>query len=324
MKTVGIIGGSGYTGGELLRLVINHPSLILDFIYSTTRPGDLVSETHQDLLGQVELKFTDQVNTKVDVIFLCLGHGNSLKFLENNPFSDATFIIDLSNDFRLKKDAKFKQREFVYGLPEINKIAIKKAKSIANPGCFATAIQLALLPLANANKLNSAIHVNATTGSTGAGVVNSAKSHFSWRNNNLSWYKPFTHQHLGEIEETLNQVQGKNTDVLFLPQRGDFTRGIFATAYTFFDGNLNDAFKLYEDFYKIAPFTQVSKKEVHLKLVINSNQCFLHLHKHNNQLLVTSIIDNLIKGASGQALQNLNLMMGWEENLGLQLKTSIF
>ncbi len=324
MKTVGIIGGSGYTGGELLRLVINHPSLILDFIYSTTRPGDLVSETHQDLLGQVELKFTDQVNTKVDVIFLCLGHGNSLKFLENHPFSDATFIIDLSNDFRLKKDAKFKQREFVYGLPEINKIAIKKAKSIANPGCFATAIQLALLPLANANKLNSAIHVNATTGSTGAGVVNSATSHFSWRNNNLSWYKPFTHQHLWEIEETLNQVQGKNTDVFFLPQRGDFTRGIFATAYTFFDGNLNDAFKLYEDFYKIAPFTQVSKKEVHLKLVINSNQCFLHLHKHNNKLLVTSIIDNLIKGASGQALQNLNLMMGWEENLGLQLKTSIF
>ena len=324
MKTVGIIGGSGYTGGELLRLVINHPKLVLDFIYSTTRSGTFVSETHQDLLGQVDLKFTKRVNTEVDVLFLCLGHGNSLTFLENYIFSDGTFIIDLSNDFRLKKDAKFNGREFIYGLPEINRTAIKKTKSIANPGCFATAIQLALLPLANENKLNSGIHINATTGSTGAGVGNSDTSHFSWRNNNLSWYKPFTHQHLAEIEETLNQAQEKNTDILFLPQRGDFTRGIFATAYTFFDGNLNEAFNLYEGFYKNAPFTQVSKKEVHLKLVINSNLCFLHLHKHNDQLLITSIIDNLIKGASGQALQNLNLMMGWKENLGLQLKTSIF
>ena len=324
MKTVGIIGGSGYTGGELLRLVINHPKLVLDFIYSTTRSGTFVSETHQDLLGQVDLKFTKRVNTEVDVLFLCLGHGNSLTFLENYTFSDDTFIIDLSNDFRLKKDAKFNGREFIYGLPEINRTAIKKTKSIANPGCFATAIQLALLPLANENKLNSSIHINATTGSTGAGVGNSDTSHFSWRNNNLSWYKPFTHQHLAEIEETLNQAQEKNTDILFLPQRGDFTRGIFATAYTFFDGTLNEAFNLYEGFYKNAPFTQVSKKEVHLKLVINSNLCFLHLHKHNDQLLITSIIDNLIKGASGQALQNLNLMMGWKENLGLQLKTSIF
>ena len=324
MKTVGIIGGSGYTGGELLRLVINHPKLVLDFIYSTTRYGTFVSETHQDLLGQVDLKFTKRVNTEVDVLFLCLGHGNSLTFLENYTFSDGTFIIDLSNDFRLKKDAKFNGREFIYGLPEINRTAIKKTKSIANPGCFATAIQLALLPLANENKLNSSIHINATTGSTGAGVGNSNTSHFSWRNNNLSWYKPFTHQHLAEIEETLNQAQEKNTDILFLPQRGDFTRGIFATAYTFFDGTLNEAFNLYEGFYKNAPFTQVSKKEVHLKLVINSNLCFLHLHKHNDQLLITSIIDNLIKGASGQALQNLNLMMGWKENLGLQLKTSIF
>ena len=324
MKTVGIIGGSGYTGGELLRLVVHHPSLILDFVYSSTRPGTFIDETHQDLLGQFELKFTDQINTDVDILFLCLGHGNSSKFLKNYTFSNSTIIIDLSNDFRLKKDSKINEREFVYGLPEINRTAIKKARSIANPGCFATAIQLALLPLASRNKLNNAIHVNATTGSTGAGVSSSATTHFSWRNNNLSWYKPFTHQHLGEVKETLHQAQGKNTEIIFLPQRGNFTRGIFATAYTFFEENLDDAYEIYQEFYKNAPFTQVSKKELHLKLVINSNQCFLHLHKFNDKLLITSVIDNLIKGASGQAIQNLNIMMGWEERLGLQLKTSIF
>ena len=249
---------------------------------------------------------------------------NSSKFLKNHTFSNSTIIIDLSNDFRLKKDSKINEREFVYGLPEINRTAIKKARSIANPGCFATAIQLALLPLASRNKLNNAIHINATTGSTGAGVSSSATTHFSWRNNNLSWYKPFTHQHLGEVKETLHQAQGKNTEIIFLPQRGNFTRGIFATAYTFFEENLDDAYEIYQEFYKNAPFTQVSKKELHLKLVINSNQCFLHLHKHNDKLLITSVIDNLIKGASGQAIQNLNIMMGWEERLGLQLKTSIF
>ena len=324
MKTVGIIGGSGYTGGELLRLVVHHPSLKLDFVYSSTRPGTFIDETHQDLLGQFELEFTDQINTEVDILFLCLGHGNSSKFLKNHTFSNSTIIIDLSNDFRLKKDSKINEREFVYGLPEINRTSIKKAISIANPGCFATAIQLALLPLASRNKLNNAIHINATTGSTGAGVSSSATTHFSWRNNNLSWYKPFTHQHLAEVKETLDQAQGKNTEIIFLPQRGNFTRGIFATAYTFFEENLDDAHKIYQEFYKNAPFTQVSKKELHLKLVINSNQCFLHLHKHNDKLLITSVIDNLIKGASGQAIQNLNIMMGWEETLGLQLKTSIF
>ncbi|MGB0366005.1 MAG: N-acetyl-gamma-glutamyl-phosphate reductase [Flavobacteriaceae bacterium] len=324
MKTVGIIGGSGYTGGELIRLVINHPALTLDFVYSSTRPGTPISETHQDLLGQLELGFTDQINTEVEVLFLCLGHGNSSAFLEQHTFSSQTIIIDLSNDFRLMKDAFFGGRDFVYGLPEINRAAIEKATAIANPGCFATAIQLALLPLAKAKKINNTVHINATTGSTGAGVGLSATSHFSWRNNNISWYKPFTHQHLGEISETLKQAQGEETELLFLPQRGDFTRGIFVTAYTSFDGTIEEAYALYETFYQDAPFTQVSKKEVHLKLVVNSNQCFLHLHKHKNQLLITSVIDNLIKGASGQAIQNLNIMMGWEENLGLQLKTSIF
>ena len=324
MKSVGIIGGSGFTGGELIRLVLNHPALELNFVYSTTRPGTPVSDTHHDLLGQTSLAFTSEINPQVAVLFLCLGHGNSAAFLAENSFSDETLIIDLSNDFRLEKDQTFQGRTFVYGLPEINRTAIENATAIANPGCFATAIQLALLPLAKAGKIKDTVHINATTGSTGAGVSLSPTTHFTWRNNNLSWYKPFTHQHLGEIGETLHQLQGKTPDVLFLPQRGDFTRGIFATAYTPYDGTLEEAYALYENFYATTPFTQVSKKEVHLKLVNNTNQCFLHLHKHNDQLLITSVIDNLIKGASGQAIQNLNLMMGWEETLGLQLKSSIF
>jgi len=324
MKTVGIIGGSGYTGGELIRLVVNHPALALDFVYSTTRPGTPISNTHQDLLGTLNLNFTDKINPKIEVLFLCLGHGNSSAFLEKHSFSSSTIIIDLSNDFRLNADAHFSGREFIYGLPETNKEAIEKATAIANPGCFATAIQLALLPLAKAAKLTETVHVNATTGSTGAGVSLSPTTHFTWRNNNLSWYKPFTHQHLGEISETIGQLQGNEVDVLFLPQRGDFTRGIFASAYTKFEGSLKEAYALYNKFYKDAPFTQVATKEVNLKLVVNTNQCFLHLHKHGDQLLITAVIDNLIKGASGQAIQNLNLIMGWEETLGLQLKASIF
>ena len=324
MKTVGIIGGSGYTGGELIRLVINHPALALDFVYSTTRPGTPISDTHHDLLGQLDLNFTDKINAEVDVLFLCLGHGNSAAFLAENSFAASTLIIDLSNDFRLEKDAQFGGRNFVYGLPEINKAEIEKANAIANPGCFATAIQLALLPLAKAKLLQHTVHINATTGSTGAGVSLSPTTHFTWRNNNLSWYKPFTHQHLGEIGETLGATQEATTELLFLPHRGDFSRGIFATVYTPFNDSLEQAYALYEAFYRNAPFTQVSKKEVHLKLVVNSNQCFLHLHKHKDQLLITTVIDNLVKGASGQAIQNLNLMMGWEETLGLQLKSSIF
>lgn len=324
MKRVGIIGGSGYTGGELIRLVVNHPKLILEFVYSTTRPGTAITDTHQDLLGSTDLLFTNQIQADIDVLFLCLGHGNSAAFLEANPFSAHTLIIDLSNDFRLTADAKFKGYDFIYGLPESNREAIKKAKAIANPGCFATAIQLALLPLAASRLLNTTVHVNAITGSTGAGVGLSPTTHFSWRNNNISWYKPFVHQHLGEIGETLEQHQGEKTDLLFLPQRGDFTRGIFATAYTPFSGSEEEAYTLYSNFYKEAPFTQVAKKPIHLKLVLNTNQCFLHLHKHKEVLLVTAVIDNLIKGASGQAIQNLNINMGWEEHLGIQLKPNIF
>ena len=324
MKTAGIIGGSGYTGGELLRLVLNHPGLTLDFVYSTTRPGFPLSETHPDLLGSTSINFTDQVNLEVSVVFLCLGHGNSSKFLEQNKFSEQTLIIDLSNDFRLSAESEFMGRTFVYGLPERNKEAIEQATAIANPGCFATAIQLALLPLATAKKLTNSIHVNATTGSTGAGVGLSATAHFSWRNNNMSWYKPFTHQHLGEIGESINELQGSATTMHFLPQRGDFTRGIFATAYTAFDGSIEKAVALYSDYYANDPFTHVSKQEIALKQVINSNNCFLHLHLHEGTLLITSVIDNLIKGASGQAIQNMNLIYGWEEGLGLNLKASTF
>ena len=324
MKTAGIIGGSGYTGGELLRLVLNHPGLTLDFVYSTTRPGFPLSQTHPDLLGSTSINFTDQVNLEVSVVFLCLGHGNSSKFLEQNKFSEQTLIIDLSNDFRLSAESEFMGRTFVYGLPERNKEAIEQATAIANPGCFATAIQLALLPLATAKKLTNSIHVNATTGSTGAGVGLSATAHFSWRNNNMSWYKPFTHQHLGEIGESINELQGSATTMHFLPQRGDFTRGIFATAYTAFDGSIEEAVELYTDYYANDPFTHVSKQEIALKQVINSNNCFLHLHLHEGTLLITSVIDNLIKGASGQAIQNMNLIYGWEEGIGLNLKASTF
>lgn len=319
MKKVGIIGGSGYTGGELIRLVVNHPALLLDFVYSTSRPGTPLYDTHVDLLGRSELSFTDNINSEVDIVFLCVGHGKSVGFLEEHKFSSQTIIIDLSNDFRLKKDAQFQDYDFVYGLPEYKKNKIQGAKAIANPGCFATAIQLALLPLAKEGLIKEAIHINATTGSTGAGVGLSSTGHFSWRNNNVSWYKPFEHQHLREIRETL-----KDPKIFFLPQRGNFTRGIFASCYTPFEESIKQAENLYRDYYNSHIFTHVSAKEIALKQVVNTNNCVLHLHKYEDQLLVTSTIDNLLKGASGQAIQNLNLIMGWEEDLGLQLKASIY
>jgi len=323
MKKVGIIGGSGYTGGELIRLVLQHPALELEFVFSTTRVGEPITSAHPDLLGRTDLVFTGTVNPEIDVLFLCLGHGKSSGFLTTHAFSEQTLIIDLGNDFRLAEAASFKGRSFIYGLPELQKEKIEKATAIANPGCFATAIQLALLPLAQSKKYAETVHINATTGSTGAGVGLSPTSHFSWRNNNLSWYKPFTHQHLGEIHRTLEQLNAP-AKLYFLPQRGDFTRGIFATAYTSFEGSLEEAYALYEDFYSSAAFTQVSREPLSLKTVVNTNNCFLHLHLHENTLLVTSCIDNLIKGASGQAIQNTNLMMGWEETLGLELKATVF
>ncbi|NNK74630.1 MAG: N-acetyl-gamma-glutamyl-phosphate reductase [Maribacter sp.] len=324
MIKVGIIGGSGYTGGELIRILLNHSKTQVDFVYSTTRAGKKISIAHPDLIGLTEMNFTGEVNLNVDVVFLCLGHGNSTKFLNENSFTEGTKIIDLSNDFRLKNDAVLNEKRFIYGLPELNKTAIEKSNYIANPGCFATAIQLALLPLAKANVLNNQVHANAVTGSTGAGVSPSGTTHFSWRNNNVSWYKPFTHQHLAEINETLKGLQENTGEIIFLPNRGNFTRGIFATAYTRFKGSEKEAKQLFNDFYKGAEFTQIAEQPINLKQVVNTNQCHIHLHKHEETLLITSALDNLLKGASGQAVQNMNLMFGLKENEGLQLKAGVY
>ena len=324
MIKAGIIGGSGYTGGELIRILLNHSEVVIDFVYSTTRAGKPISSAHADLLGTLDLNFTGAINADVDVVFLCLGHGNSTKFLGEHTFSEATKIIDLSNDFRLQKDAILMGKNFVYGLPELYKKEIQEAKFIANPGCFATAIQLALLPLAKAELLGAAVHVNAVTGSTGAGVSPSGTTHFSWRNNNVSWYKPFTHQHLGEINESLKSLQKHSGELFFLPTRGNFARGIFATAYTKFEGSEEEAIQLYKDFYAEAAFTQIAAAPIHLKHVVNTNQCHIHLHKHEDTLLITSAIDNLLKGASGQAVQNMNLVFGFEENEGLKLKAGVY
>lgn len=325
MIKVGIVGGAGYTAGELIRLLVNHSQVELDFVYSTSNAGNYIYQVHQDLLGTLDLKFTDEVNFNVDVLFLCLGHGNSTAFLENNSFSDTTRIIDLSNDFRLHADAVFQGKEFVYGLPELQKEKIKSASNIANPGCFATSIELALLPLANAGLLNSSVHINATTGATGAGVSPGATTHFAWRDNNFSVYKAFTHQHLGEIGESLKGLQSSfDQELFFIPNRGNFSRGIFTSIYLKFDKSLEEAFQLFEDFYKDAAFTHVSKSPIHLKQVVNTNNCFLHLQKHEGMLLVTSEIDNLLKGASGQAIQNMNLMFNLNEKEGLNLKATSF
>lgn len=342
MIQIGIIGGSGYTGGELIRLLIHHPAVEINFVYSRTKAGEPLYKAHEDLLGTTGLCFTDRVDPTIDVVFLCLGHGHSKDFLEKNPFSEATKIIDLSTDFRAQANAMFLGKTFVYGLPEKNKSAIENADYIANPGCFATALQLALLPLAKAQKLSHPVHINGTTGSTGAGVLPGETTHNSWRNNNLSWYKAFNHQHLGEVREQLFEkviAVGKNTSVVsdsavatrtelppfyFIPNRGAFSRGIFATLYTEYEGAIEEAKALYKTYYEGAPYTHLSEFPIDLKQVTNTNQCHIHLHKHENQLLITVAIDNLLKGASGQAVQNMNLIFGWEETLGLQLKANRF
>ena len=325
MLEIGIIGGAGYTAGELIRLLLNHPKANINFVYSTSNAGNKLHKVHKDLIGSTEISFTSQINTKVDTLFLCLGHGNSTIFLENNNFSKNTKIIDLSNDFRLLADKNLGGKDFVYGLPELDKTVIKTAKYIANPGCFATALQLAILPLAAKGLLNNDIHINAVTGATGAGTSLSATTHFTYRDNNFSHYKAFNHQHLGEINQTVNQLQANfNAEINFVPNRGNFSRGIFATTYTKYDGSLDDAIKIYKEYYKDAAFTFVSDEEIHLKQVVNTNKCLIHLAKHGTKLLITSAIDNLLKGASGQAVQNLNLMYDFEETLGLNLKASYF
>jgi N-acetyl-gamma-glutamyl-phosphate reductase len=325
MITIGIIGGSGYTAGELIRILMFHPNAKLDFVYSTTNAGKPLSIAHHDLLGDIEMNFTNEINPNVDVVFLCLGHGKSISFLENNHFSNETKIIDLGNDFRLIKDKNFNGKSFVYGLPELNKTEIKNAQYIANPGCFATAIQLALLPLASHELLTDDVHINATTGSTGAGVTPSETTHFSWRNNNMSHYKAFTHQHLGEINQSVNQLQNDySNELIFVPNRGDFARGIFATLYTTVDESLEDLVLKYQEFYKNQPFVTVTTTEINMKQVVQTNKCIISLLKKGNRLLITSVIDNLTKGASGQAIQNMNLMFGLDESSGLHLKPSGF
>ena len=325
MLEVGIIGGAGYTAGELIRLLLHHPETTINFVYSTSNAGNKLHKIHQDLIGSTEISFTDKINTEIDLLFLCLGHGNSTSFLENNQFSTNTKIIDLSNDFRLLADKNFDQKEFVYGLPELQKEKIKKAQYIANPGCFATALQLAILPLAAHKLLSNDIHINAVTGATGAGTSLSATTHFTWRDNNFSHYKAFNHQHLDEIYQTINQLDTNfDSQVNFMPNRGNFSRGIFATTYTKFEGSIEEAKKIYEEYYSDAAFTFVSDNDIHMKQVVNTNKCILHLAKHGNKLLITSTIDNLLKGASGQAVQNMNLMFGFKETLGLNLKANYF
>lgn len=322
MIKAGIIGGAGYTAGELIRILINHPQVELVFVNSTSNAGNKLTDVHGGLLGETDMSFTDQLPyNKIDVLFFCTAHGDTKKFLDANDIPNHLKIIDLSTDYRHKAVGN----KFIYGLPELNKEEIKQSSYVANPGCFATAIQLGLLPLAKANKLTSEIHVNAITGSTGAGVKPSATSHFSWRENNISVYKAFEHQHLTEIKQSLNQLQVNfNGDINFIPVRGNFTRGIFVSTYLNYDGTIEDAEKLYKDYYKDNPFTIISDKNIDLKQVVNTNKCVLHLEKHGNKLLILSCIDNLVKGASGQAVHNMNLIFGLEETIGLNLKASAF
>ena len=324
---IGIIGGAGYTGGELIRLLINHPASDIVFINSRSNAGKPVSDIHQDLLGETKLTFSEDLsglNNGVDVLFLCLGHGESRKFLTENTIGDKVKIIDLANDFRLGKNSVIGNRKFVYGLPELNKEEIKKADNIANPGCFATTIQLGLLPLAKAGLLEE-IYTTGITGSTGAGQSLSATSHFSWRANNIQAYKTLTHQHLGEIGESFLQLQPKGAiDLNFVPWRGDFTRGIFISSTVNCNMSAEELAILYKDFYKGAAFTFLSNQPIFLKQVVNTNKAIIQLEKVGSKLVVHSIADNLLKGASGQAVQNMNLMFGLDEKMGLRLKAAGF
>lgn len=315
--SVGIIGGAGYTAGELIRILLVHPFAELKYIQSGSNNGALISSVHTDLLGDTDLVFSDVDLSKIEVLFLCSGHGKSIEYLTNSSIPENLKIIDLSHDFRLKRAGN----DFVYGLPELNRSQIVKAKRVANPGCFATAIQLALLPLASAGLLFDEIHVNAITGSTGAGQAPTKTSHFSWRDNNLSVYKAFEHQHLGEIGESLVQAQPNFKKALnFIPVRGNHTRGIFVMAYTKFEGTLAEAMNIYTSFYATHPFVNVATENPDLKQVVNTNKGLVYLEKHGDKLMILSCIDNLLKGASGQAVQNMNLMFGFDERSGLSLK----
>ncbi len=326
MIKAGIIGGAGYTGGELIRLLINHPEVEIVFIHSRSNAGKFVYQVHSDLIGDTDLVFTNEISQDIDVLFLCLGHGESTKFLNENTFEASIKIIDLANDFRLRNDRiqKSFNRSFVYGLPELNKEEIKTAANIANPGCFATTIQLGLLPLAKAGLLSD-IYTTGITGSTGAGQSLTPTSHFSWRANNVQAYKTLTHQHLGEIGETIDQLQpGSQIELSFVPWRGDFTRGIFVSSTIHCDLSLEELYILFDDFYKGQPFTQISRTPIFLKQIVNTNKAVIQLEKAGSKLVIHSATDNLLKGASGQAVQNMNLLFGLDETAGLRLNSIVF
>jgi N-acetyl-gamma-glutamyl-phosphate reductase len=321
---VGIMGGAGYTGGELIRLLIQHPQVSINFVHSKSNAGKPVYAVHQDLLGSTSLVFADLINEDIDVLFLCFGHGESKKFLTETTIPEHVKIIDLANDFRLTNDATIGSRTFTYGLPELNLSSIQQANNIANPGCFATAIQLGLLPLATKG-LVADVYTTGITGSTGAGQSLAATSHFSWRANNIQAYKTLSHQHLKEINQSLEQAQ-KDTkaNVHFVPWRGDFTRGIFVSSTVSTSLSLEELYALFEAFYADAPFTIVSREQISLKQVVNTNKCLIHLEKENEKVVIHSAIDNLLKGASGQAIENMNIMFNFERTTGLQLKPSAF
>ena len=321
---IGIVGGAGYTGGELLRVLLRHPNAHIAFVHSTSNAGEPVSKVHADLLGDTELNFASKLDPNIDVLFLCVGHGDAKKFLTANEIKSSIKIIDLSQDFRLAATSSIGDKQFVYGLPELQREKIKEANYIANPGCFATAIQLGLLPLA-AKGLLQDVYTTGITGSTGAGQGLASTSHFSWRANNIQAYKTLQHQHLNEIGESLATLQGnQNAEVNFVPWRGDFTRGIFVTSVLSSDLSIEEVNELYDAYYKTHPFTHVSKNNIDLKQVVNTNKCLIHIEKQGNKIAIHTVIDNLLKGAVGQAVQNMNLIFGLEEGTGLQLKANYF
>ncbi|MBO7301124.1 MAG: N-acetyl-gamma-glutamyl-phosphate reductase [Bacteroidaceae bacterium] len=322
MINVGIIGGAGYTAGELIRLLILHPEVEIKFIHSKSNAGNRITDVHSGLLGDTDLMFTDELPfEEIDLLFMCTAHGDTQRFLESHVLPDELKIIDLSMDYRIKSH----NHEFIYGLPELNRRNTCKSRYVANPGCFATCIELGLLPLAKAQLLKGDISVNAITGSTGAGVKPSATTHFSWRNNNMSIYKPFEHQHLPEIMQSIKQLQPDfDGEIDFIPYRGDFARGIFATIVVKCDTDIETLYEMYESYYERDSFTHIINRPIDLKEVVNTNKCLIHLEKHGNKLLITSIIDNLLKGASGQAVHNMNLLFGLAETVGLILKPSAF
>ena len=322
MIKVGIIGGAGYTAGELIRILLGHPDAEIVFVNSTSNAGNKLSAVHEGLIGETDMTFTDQLPLDaIDVLFFCTAHGDTRKFMEANTLPEGLKVIDLSMDYRLEAE----DNPFIYGLPELNRRAICKSQYVANPGCFATAIQLALLPLARNLMLNDDVYVNAITGSTGAGVKPGATTHFSWRNNNISIYKPFTHQHLPEIIQSVKHLQSSfSSDINFIPYRGDFARGIYATVVVKNAVDIEELYRIYREYYEADSFVHVVEEPIDLKQVVNTNKCLLHLEKHGDKLLVVSCIDNLLKGASGTAVHNMNLLFNLKETTGLKLKSSGF